>query len=91
MAELWHFRDLLYFLAWRDVKIRYKQTVLGAAWAILQPATMMVVMTILFAHMAEMIAVCGVMACSNSWRSRFPLASTPTMVTRQPRFERTSQ
>ncbi len=41
--ELWHFRDLLYFLAWRDVKIRYKQTFLGAAWAVLQPAMLMVV------------------------------------------------
>jgi lipopolysaccharide transport system permease protein len=47
-AELWHFRDLLYFLAWRDVKIRYKQTVLGVAWAVLQPALMMIIFTILF-------------------------------------------
>jgi lipopolysaccharide transport system permease protein len=47
-AELWHFRDLLYFLAWRDVKIRYKQTILGVAWAVLQPALMMVIFTILF-------------------------------------------
>src|SRR5262249_6624786 len=36
-GELWRYRELLYFLAWRDVKVRYKQTVLGAAWAILQP------------------------------------------------------
>src|ERR1700726_4049998 len=47
-AELWHFRDLLYFLAWRDVKVRYKQTLLGVAWAVLQPALMMVIFTILF-------------------------------------------
>ena len=53
VRELWQFRELIYFLIWRDVKIRYKQTVLGAAWAILQPAMMMVVMTILFAHMAQ--------------------------------------
>src|SRR5438270_7671091 len=52
-AELWHFRDLLYFLAWRDVKVRYKQTVLGAAWAVLQPALMMVVFTIFFGRMAH--------------------------------------
>ncbi len=46
--ELWQFRELLFFLAWRDVKVRYKQTFLGAAWAILQPAMMMVVFTIFF-------------------------------------------
>ncbi|MFO0951493.1 MAG: ABC transporter permease [Isosphaeraceae bacterium] len=51
-AELWRFRDLLYFLAWRDVKVRYKQTALGAAWAVLQPAMMMVVFTLFFARMA---------------------------------------
>jgi lipopolysaccharide transport system permease protein len=48
LRELWQFRELVFFLAWRDVKVRYKQTVLGAAWAILQPAMMMVVFTILF-------------------------------------------
>ena len=47
-AELWHFRDHLYFLAWRDVKVRYKQTMLGVAWAVLQPALMMLIFTILF-------------------------------------------
>ncbi len=51
-AELWTFRDLLYFLAWRDVKVRYKQTALGAAWAILQPLMMMAVFTILFGRLA---------------------------------------
>src|SRR4051794_13938605 len=40
LRELWQFRDLLYFLAWRDVKIRYKQTILGAGWAVLQPLMM---------------------------------------------------
>src|SRR5947209_17818322 len=52
LRELWQFRDLLYFLIWRDVKVRYKQTVLGAAWAILQPLLMMVVFTIFFSKMA---------------------------------------
>src|SRR5262249_33252798 len=47
-AELWHFRDLLYFLAWRDVKVRYKQTVLGIAWAVLQPAMMMFIFYVIF-------------------------------------------
>jgi lipopolysaccharide transport system permease protein len=52
VRELWRFRELLYFLAWRDVKVRYKQTLLGAAWAVLQPALMMVVFTIFFSRMA---------------------------------------
>src|SRR5271168_3499855 len=47
-AELWQFRDLLYFLAWRDVKVRYKQTVLGIAWAVLQPAMMMFIFYVIF-------------------------------------------
>ena len=51
-GELWQFRELLYFLTWRDVKVRYKQTLLGAAWAILQPLLMMVVFTIFFGRMA---------------------------------------
>jgi len=52
-AELWQFRDLLYFLAWRDVKIRYKQTVLGVLWAVLQPALMMAIFTIIFSVVTE--------------------------------------
>jgi lipopolysaccharide transport system permease protein len=53
ISELWAYRELFAFLIWRDVKIRYKQTVLGAAWAILQPAMMMVVFTILFGRFAK--------------------------------------
>jgi len=52
LSELWRFRELVYFLAWRDVKIRYKQTALGAAWAILQPLMMMAVFTVFFGRMA---------------------------------------
>jgi lipopolysaccharide transport system permease protein len=52
VRELWQFRELVYFLMWRDVKVRYKQTLLGAAWAILQPLLMMVVFTIFFSRMA---------------------------------------
>lgn len=51
-VELWRFRELLFFLAWRDVKVRYKQTALGAAWAVLQPAMMMVVFTVFFGRLA---------------------------------------
>jgi lipopolysaccharide transport system permease protein len=50
--ELWQFHELIFFLVWRDVKVRYKQTALGAAWAILQPLVMMVVFTIFFGRMA---------------------------------------
>jgi lipopolysaccharide transport system permease protein len=52
IAELWQFRELMYFLAWRDVKIRYKQAALGAAWAVLQPMLTMVVFTIFFGRIA---------------------------------------
>jgi lipopolysaccharide transport system permease protein len=52
LRELWQFRDLLYFLTWRDVKIRYKQTLLGATWAILQPVMLMVIFLICFNRMA---------------------------------------
>jgi lipopolysaccharide transport system permease protein len=56
VRELWNYRELLWFLIWRDVKVRYKQTALGAAWAILQPAMMMVVFTIFFGRMANVPA-----------------------------------
>tara|TARA_R110002072_G_scaffold233795_2_gene391449 strand:+ start:54562 stop:55422 length:861 start_codon:yes stop_codon:yes gene_type:complete len=48
VSELWRYRELLYFFAWRDIKVRYKQTVLGAAWAIIQPFMLMIVFTIFF-------------------------------------------
>lgn len=48
LSELWEYRELLYFLTWRDVKVRYKQAVLGVAWAVLQPVLTMVVFTIVF-------------------------------------------
>lgn len=50
---LWEYRELLYFLTWRDIKVRYKQTVLGAAWAIIQPLTVMVVFSIFFGLLAK--------------------------------------
>jgi len=53
LKEFWEYRELLYFLVWRDVKVRYKQTVLGAAWAILQPLMTMVVFTVFFGRMAK--------------------------------------
>ena len=52
VRELWRFRELLFFLVWRDVKVRYKQTALGVAWAILQPLLMMAVFTVFFGRLA---------------------------------------
>src|SRR5919204_3766239 len=52
LRELWEYRELLYFLTWRDVKVRYKQTALGAAWAMLQPFLTMVVFSVFFGHLA---------------------------------------
>ncbi len=53
LGELWRYRELLYFLIWRDVKVRYKQTLLGAAWAILKPFFSMVVFSIIFQRVAQ--------------------------------------
>lgn len=53
LQAVWEYRDLLYFLAWRDIKVRYKQTALGSAWAIIQPLTTMVVFTIIFGQLAK--------------------------------------
>src|SRR5438477_964704 len=51
--ELWEYRELLYFLTWRDIKVRYKQTVLGASWAIIQPFFMMVIFSLFFGRLAH--------------------------------------
>jgi lipopolysaccharide transport system permease protein len=50
---IWHYRELLYFLIWRDIKVRYKQTVIGSGWAIFQPLMTMVIFTIVFGHFAK--------------------------------------
>jgi len=54
LRELWEYRELVYFLVWRDVKVRYKQTVLGALWAIIQPLFSMLVFTVVFGKLAKM-------------------------------------
>ena len=53
LRDLWEYRELLYFLTWRDIKVRYKQTVLGAAWAIIQPFFTMVVFSLFFGKLAK--------------------------------------
>src|SRR3954454_21770691 len=54
LKEVWAYRELLYFLVWRDIKVRYKQTALGAAWAIIQPLFSMVVFSLFFGKLAKM-------------------------------------
>ncbi len=53
LAELWRYRELLYILSWRDVKVRYKQTMIGAAWAIIQPFFSMVVFSLFFGRLSN--------------------------------------
>ena len=53
LREVWEYRELLYFLIWRDLKVRYKQTVLGALWAILQPVLTMIVFSLFFGRLAR--------------------------------------
>src|SRR5437016_7707523 len=52
LRELWQYRELLYFLTWRDLKVRYKQTALGVAWAIIQPLFTMLIFTLFFGRLA---------------------------------------
>src|SRR5438105_10691094 len=54
LGELWQYRELLYFFVWRDLKVRYKQTAIGAAWAVLQPFMTMVVFSLFFGVLARM-------------------------------------
>ena len=54
LSELWDYRELLYFLVWRDIKVRYKQTALGATWAVIQPFLTMVVFSLFFGRLAKM-------------------------------------
>ena len=53
LRELWEYRELLYFFAWRDIKVRYKQTVMGALWAIIQPFFTMVIFSLFFGRLAN--------------------------------------
>jgi len=53
LAAVWEYRELLYFLVWRNVKVRYKQTIIGSAWAIVQPVMTMIIFTVIFGHFAK--------------------------------------
>src|SRR5256885_17152582 len=50
LGELWQYRELFYFFTWRDIKVKYKQTYLGIAWAVLQPLALMLIFTLIFAR-----------------------------------------
>lgn len=52
--DLWRYRELFYFLAWRDILVRYKQTAIGIAWALIRPFLRMVVFTIVFGNLAKL-------------------------------------
>ena len=54
LDEYWRYRDLLYFLTWRDVSVRYKQTLLGVAWAVLVPMTQMLIFGVVFGKVAKL-------------------------------------
>ena len=54
LRDLWEYHELLYFLTWRDIKVRYKQTALGMAWVVLQPLLLMLVFTIIFGRLVEL-------------------------------------
>src|SRR5436190_23283702 len=70
LGELWRFRELLGQLAWRDVLIRYKQTYLGVAWAVLQPVLTVVVFTVLFGKMAKF----------DSWGAPYPILTLAALL-----------
>jgi lipopolysaccharide transport system permease protein len=53
-ADLWRYRELFYFLAWRDLLVRYKQTVIGVMWAVIRPLLTMIVFTIIFGRVAKL-------------------------------------
>lgn len=55
LSDIWPFRELVYFLGWRDIKVRYKQAFIGAAWAVLQPVIMMVIFTLFLGRVAHVV------------------------------------
>ena len=95
LSELWHHRELFYFLAWRDIKVRYKQTVLGVAWAVLQPLSTMLVFTLFFGKLAHvpsdgvaypLFAYAGILPwtlfASGVAASATSLVGTPNLITK---------
>jgi lipopolysaccharide transport system permease protein len=60
LADLWAYRELVYFLTWRDIKVRYKQAVLGIGWAVLQPIITMIIFTVIFGNFAKLPPDAGI-------------------------------
>ena len=85
LRDVWAHRELFYFLAWRDVKVRYKQTALGASWAILQPLISMIVFTMLFGRLAHVpsdgqpYAISRMRVCCLGTSSPPPSLTVPTV------------
>src|ERR1700742_425575 len=52
--DLWRYRELFYILSWRDIRVRYKQTVIGAAWSVIRPLLTMIIFTVVFGRLAKM-------------------------------------
>ncbi len=93
--ELWKYREVLYFLVWRDIKVRYKQTAIGAAWAILQPAATTLVFALFFGRVAQMptsgvpyplYALCGLLLwqfiATSVTTGSLSLVSNQTLITK---------
>jgi lipopolysaccharide transport system permease protein len=81
LRELWRYRELIYFLLWRDVKVRYKQTAIGAAWAVLQPFVTMVVFSVVFGSLVSVPSE-GVPYPVFSYSALLPWTFFATAVTR---------
>jgi lipopolysaccharide transport system permease protein len=64
LLELWKYRELMYFLVWRDVKLRYQQTLLGVGWALIQPLVAMFVFTIIFGSAGSSPSTASRIRCS---------------------------
>ena len=59
-TELWRYRELFFFLAWRDLKVRYKQTIIGVAWAVIRPLLVTVIFVVVFGRLANLPSPAGV-------------------------------
>ena len=71
LAELWRYRELLYFFVWRDIKVRYKQTVLGGLWAIIQPVAATALFTVVFGRLgglSKQVKDRMRCSCTSAWR-----------------------
>jgi len=84
LRELWEYRDLFYFLVWRDIKARYAQSVLGIGWAVVQPVFTMIVFTIIFGKLATSWPRLTPMECPMLFSASPPWCHGPTFPTHLP-------